>query len=496
MKPTTFLKNLSISIVIVLLCTLVSFGFHDMNIRTENIMLIYLIGVLLIVMETRTFLWGIVSSFTSILMFNYLFTAPTFSFEIDDFNYIITIVIFLIVSIIIGSLVNKLQQHMQKARESAASTSALYEITKSYLTLSGMDTIIRHTLASLKEAQGVSCVVFYVVEGTYQRYEQTEEMDVKEELARWCFEKDCDCGCGTSFCEQEAWCYHPLRCNNTLCGVYALKEEGAWNKNQQLFVRTLISQMVLAMERELLYQKQEENRIEMEKEKLRNNLLRSISHDLRTPLTGIAGSAGLICANYQELDDESIYHLVSAISSDALWLNQLVENLLNMTRIQDGKLLLQKQPEVVDDVIAEAVRRCESRKGSHEIQVHLPQNVLLVEMDGRLIIQVLVNLIDNAIKHTPPHTLIEVSCSPKEHQAVFTIQDQGAGIDEQIKDHLFDSFVTTKQECSDARRGVGLGLSICKAIVEAHDGEIFARNQQDGKGAVFGFCLPLKPERK
>ena len=204
----------------------------------------------------------------------------------------------------------------------------------------------------------------------------------------------------------------------------------------------------------------------------------------------------LICENYQDLDDDTIYHLVKSISSDALWLNQLVENLLNMTRIQDGKLLLKQQEEVVDDIICEAVSRCESRKREHTLKVTLPDEVLLVEMDGRLIIQVLVNMIDNAIKHTPDATMIDIRCYKDHGWAVFEVIDQGEGIDESIREHLFESFVTTKSECSDSRRGVGLGLTICKSIVEAHHGEIFAYNRKDVQGAVFGFQLKLATERK
>lgn len=498
MKNSHIWKNLCITAVILFLCTLVSSIFDDIEIRTENIMLIYLIGVLLIVVETRSFLWGITSSLLSILTFNYLFTNPTFSLQIDDFNYIITIIVFLIVSFVTGSLVNKLQQHAHKARSSARQTTALYEITRAYLTLSGVDTILQHTIRSLYTAQQTICIVYYKDKEALKKVQESVDTIAAPDdgMAAWCMEKDCDCGGGTSYYEVQPWTYHPMHCNNQLLGVYALYEETSLREEQRLFVHTLISQMVMAVERELLYAEQEQSRIEIEKEKLRNNLLRSISHDLRTPLTGIAGSSTLICENYQDLDDDTIYHLVKSISSDALWLNQLVENLLNMTRIQDGKLLLKQNEEVVDDIICEAVSRCESRKREHTLRVTLPDEVLLVEMDGRLIIQVLVNMIDNAIKHTPDATSIDIRCYKNHDWAVFEVIDQGEGIDESIREHLFESFVTTKSERSDSRRGVGLGLTICKSIVEAHHGEIFAYNRLDVQGAVFGFQLKLAAERK
>lgn len=497
MKTSHTLKSLCITAVILFLCTLVSFVFDDIEIRTENIMLIYLIAVLLIVVETKSFLWGIASSILSILTFNYLFTNPTYSLEIDDFNYIITIVVFLIVSFVTGSLVNKLQQHAQQARRIAKQTNALYEITKAYLTMNGTDTILSYTMHALYTVQQTVCTAYYKGEKGLQRIKEDRKPEIEpdDNMAKWCMEKECSCGQGTAFYEDQPWTYHPMYCNNQLLGVYALYEEERLNEEQQLFIHTLISQMVMAVEREQLYKDQEQSRIEIEKEKLRNNLLRSISHDLRTPLTGIAGSSTLICENYAELDDETIYNLVKSISSDALWLNQLVENLLNMTRIQDGKLLLKQNKEVVDDILCEAVSRCESRKGSHTLKVRLPRDVLLVEMDGRLMIQVLVNLIDNAIKHTSNDSVIDIRCYREQNNAVFEVIDQGDGIDESIQDHLFESFVTTKSERSDSKRGIGLGLTICKSIIEAHHGEIFAYNRKDAAGAVFGFKLRLAEER-
>ena len=227
MKNSHIWKNLCITTVILFLCTLVSFVFDDIEIRTENIMLIYLIGVLLIVVETGSFLWGITSSLLSILTFNYLFTNPTFSLQIDDFNYIITIIVFLIVSFVTGSLVNKLQQHAHKARSSARQTSALYEITRAYLTLSGVDTILQHTIRSLYTAQQTICTVYYTDGEALKKIQ--EPMDTAAEpddgMAAWCMEKDCDCGRGTSFYEEQAWTYHPMHCNNQLLGVYALYEE-------------------------------------------------------------------------------------------------------------------------------------------------------------------------------------------------------------------------------------------------------------------------------
>lgn len=494
METKKLLQNLLITAGILFLCTLMSIVFNEMKIRTENIIMIYLIGVLLIVVETRSFIWGIASSLLGIVIFNYLFTRPTYSLEIDDPNYIITIIVFFIVSFITGSLIGKLQQHTQDAKRSAEQTAALYEISKSYLTISGMDMIIRHTLLALQQNERITCCVFYhnEPENPLQVYALHDDTTCSAQLASWCYDNVCDCGYGTAFYEEQSWTYYPLHHNSRVLGVYAILHDEHMKENKMMFINTLISEMVMAMERELLYIEQEEAIVEIEKEKLRNNLLRSISHDLRTPLTGIAGSAALILENFHTLSDEDTHRLAYNINSDAIWLNQLVENLLNMTRIQDGKLLIKKEKEVVDDIICEAVKRCEPRQEKHDVQVHLPQQVILVDMDARLIIQVLINFIDNACKHTQADSLIEITCVIENGEAIFEVSDNGDGIEEGILETLFDSFVTTKGDRSDSKRGIGLGLYICKAIIEAHNGTIYARNKCDGHGAIFGFTLPYE----
>lgn len=493
MKHTSFYRNLFIVVLILFLCTLMSFIFVDLNIRAENTIMIYLIGVLLIVIKTKHLLWGITASLISIITFNYFFTMPTYSLEIDDPNYIITILVFLIVAFITASLVNKLQQHAQRAYFNERQTAALYEISSTYLTLSGIPEIVHHTLQALFQTQQIICDVYLEQEEdslTYFTSGNTREQS-DAGIARKCF-IGCLDGRFVEEYEKNEWIYRPLYHNTTIMGIYALHLDDELNEEKLMFTKTLITQMVMAIEREDLYRKQEENKIEIEKEKLRNNLLRSISHDLRTPLTGIAGSSALITSQYHSLDDTTKYNLVKNISTDAIWLNQLVENLLNMTRIQDGKLLLKKRKEVVDDIICEAASRCEARLGNHTLEVKLPDTVLLVQMDARLIIQVLVNFIDNAIKHTPDHTAICVCARINKNQAIFEVSDHGEGIDATITDKLFESFITSKSECSDAKRGIGLGLSIGKAIIEAHSGEIYAYNRKDTHGAVFGFALPYE----
>jgi two-component system sensor histidine kinase KdpD len=181
--------------------------------------------------------------------------------------------------------------------------------------------------------------------------------------------------------------------------------------------------------------------------------------------------------------------VLNDIASDASWLSGMVENLLNMTRIQDGRLVIKKNSEVVDDIIGEAVSKVIKQKKGHQLIVEKPDEMLLVPMDGRLIIQVLLNLIDNAFKHTRDDSMVWIKVYSESENAVFEITDNGGGIREDKIDKLFDSFYTAIDNSSDKKHGMGLGLNICKSIVEAHNGKIIAKNNSIG-GASFKFYLP------
>lgn len=494
MKVSVSIKDILKSSLILCMSTMLAYAFFKMEVRIENIIMVYLIAVLFIVIETKSLIWGILSSVISILMFNFFFTEPQLTFMIDDPNYIITIIIFLIVAFLASSLMSKLQTHAQAAKYNEQQTNSLYQISRGYLNLSGIDTIIYHHIQDLYRYQSIKSVVYYYEEESKQlNYYHDTEMDLEEEpqldLAQWCFQNSSDCGKGTAFFEDSDWLYRPLMKGSQVMGIYALYAKEALGKDHRMFQDTMISQLVLALEREHLYKEQEKNKVEIEKEKLRNQLLRSVSHDLRTPLTGISGNASLLLQSYQELDQASILSIIKDIDEDAIWLNQLVENLLHMTRIQEGKLLIHKQKEVVDDILCTLSERAERFKQQHTLHIHMPSHVILVEMDAQLIIQVLINLVDNACKHTRSDSTIDVYLIEEAHQVRFEVHDNGEGIKDHVREHVFDSFVTTGGIGSDTNRGAGLGLSIAKAIVEAHHGEIYADNQPEG-GAVFGFVLP------
>ena len=242
-----------------------------------------------------------------------------------------------------------------------------------------------------------------------------------------------------------------------------------------------------------LSMEQERIQFAMEKEQMRSRLLRSISHDLRTPLTGIAGASSLIAESGRELDRDSIVSLARDINDQSDWLIQMVENILNMTKIDSGNLVVEKLPEAVEDIISNAVAHVKGRRQNRRIEIALPDTVFIVPMDGKMMVQVLVNLLDNAIKHTREDGRILVRIEQKDGMIWFYVEDDGTGIDESIKERLFEEFTTFRPVSQDVGKGIGLGLAICRAIVNAHGGSIYGENREEG-GARFAFCLPEKDE--
>lgn len=270
-------------------------------------------------------------------------------------------------------------------------------------------------------------------------------------------------------------------------------------------------QVKVAQENEQLARKlsieQERIKFAMEKEQMKSNMLRSISHDLRTPLTGIAGASSLISASEGKMDQKSIIRLATDINEQAEWLIRLVENILSMTKIDSGKLMIEKSSEVVDDVVNDAVAHVVGIRDNRKLIIHIPEEVVLVPMDGKMIVQVLINLLDNAVKHTSLHGIISVDVRKEADKVWFHIKDNGTGIEESIMDKVFDDFVTFRKVSSDAGKGIGLGLTICKAIIHAHGGEIYAENNaknnaENGaennseQGAEFRFYLPMTDNDK
>ncbi len=229
--------------------------------------------------------------------------------------------------------------------------------------------------------------------------------------------------------------------------------------------------------------------MEAEKEKMRANLLRAISHDLRTPLTSIIGSASSYLEQGAFLTDSDKSHLVETISDDAQWLLHMVENLLSVTRINDQTASVKTIPEPLEEVVSSALQRFHKRLPDARVHVQIPADFIMIPMDATLIEQVLINLLENAVYHSGSSLPIDLSVDLDRSQAYFHVRDYGLGIQPNTLDTLFDGYTSTQNRSSDSHKGMGIGLSICRTIINAHHGQIFAANHSDG--AELTFTLPL-----
>ena len=493
------LKYLGKTVLIIALATLLSLALDGIGVQNANIIMIYLVGVLLIIVETSGYTWGMASSVACIFCINFFFTEPRFTFRVNGVDNVLMLILFLIVCFIAGTLMTKLQKHADEATENEKHARTLYQTSSGYLNISGMENILRYAVKALPEVQGREVIVYRAknlseLDSPY--YAEPESIAVSEalrnkEAPKWCLANLLPCGVGTSFFASTGWKYLPIKSKTKMLGVVGFFcGHRDIDEKEMVFVNALISQLALAIEKEEFYYRQKEVKMQVEREQVKNNLLRSISHDLRTPLTGIAGSGSFLIESFDDLDKETIINLLKDICSDATWLNNLVENLLSMTRIQDNKLVINKEKEVVDDILSETSARVAKIVKGHKLSFNLPEEVISVPMDGRLIVQVLVNLIDNAVNHTEKDSEICVHVRRGGNDDVlFEVEDNGGGIDEELLPHIFDSFITAQTNRGDAGRGIGLGLAICKAIIEAHNGSIMAFNNRNG-GATFRFVLP------
>lgn len=253
-------------------------------------------------------------------------------------------------------------------------------------------------------------------------------------------------------------------------------------------VMFIVSLIASALTTQVKIRTRNAERIAMQakQEELRANLLRSISHDLRTPLTSISGNASILVNNYDVLDEEKKKRLYLDIYDDSMWLINLVENLLSVTRIEDGKMSIHMQPELLEEVIQEALSHINRNSSQHHIAISLENDLLMAQIDSRLIVQVIINIVDNAIKYTHAGSNIEISAKKAEDMVLVEIANDGDFIPDAIKDKLFDSFYSAGY--SDGRRGFGLGLFLCKAIIAAHCGSIGVRDNSP-RGSIFYFTL-------
>lgn len=487
-----------ITTLLIVAATGIGWLFRGMEFPETNIVIVYLLSILLVARLTRGFWYGIFSTVAATCAFNYFFTEPYFTLKVNNSTYFITFFIMAITAIITSALTSKVKQSAVEAQEKEAEASALYKLTNRLTDAADLSDIASIATSTISNIMG--CRVAFLCfdengqpEQTFiqqqddgkqvrRKIDDTAEMRHRMEGLRTAFDM------GTEFCD---W---PIYGREQILGILRVpsKTASTMSETKTRLLRAMIESTALAMDRFRSTQERMKSKEETAQERYRGNLLRAISHDLRTPLSGIMGTSEMLMDMTEKNDGR--YALAEGIHKDADWLHSLVENILSLTRLQDGRLTLDKQMEAVEEVIGSAVNHVMQRSSEHEITVHIPDEPLFVPMDAKLIVQMLVNLLDNAVKHTQPQNEIAVTVTKNDEteQAVFSVADRGSGIAAADLPNIFQMFYTTHGKQADAQRGVGLGLAICEAIVTAHGGTIEGHNRSDGQGAEFIVTLPME----
>ena len=445
-----WLRDFALTALVLALCTLTSWVFFRLDFVSSNYILTYILGVMYINVFTSGLVYGVVASLFSVMLVNYMFIDPFMQFRIrsDD---MVTAVVMLCVSLLCSSLTGRIKVQAAQSERKAYASQVLLEASRSLLGAEDPDTILRITATQLgKLLEHPVCFA-----------------PAPEHIAP-----------GTLILPP------PAQTDYRSCP--ALHEFSTYEHNLALSILDVCS---LALEKEASNRARREIEEAARQEQLRANLLRSISHDLRTPLTSISGNALILTEKNPLLTEEKRRELSAAIYEDANWLNHLVENLLSITRMENGQVKLRIQPELIQDIFDDVLTHLDHDAARHTIVTNVADDLLMADMDAQLIEQVLVNLINNAIKYTPEHSRIELFAAPEGKFVRICVTDDGPGIPEESRDKLFDMFYTLGKTRSDGRRGLGLGLALCRSIVAAHGGVIDVQNAAP-HGACFRFTLP------
>ena len=486
MKHITW--NSCVMVMIMMLTTFLSLFFRFMGMAETNIIITFILGVLLVSNFTEGYLYGMIASIIGVLDFNFFFTVPYYSLAAYRPDYPVTFAIMLIAAIITSTLTTKVKREANLASFREKQTQILYQISKILLQAPDVDQTLE--IGAKKIFESINHSVFITVLKSSNKLSEPciLKTDENEQIFYNCLEIKKTIQTNKSL-ETKNAIYFPIKGLDESLGVIGITcFNSSLTIEQKSFVEAISMQLALAMEREKISKKQQKAQVEMEREKLRGNLLRSVSHDLRTPLTGILGSTTTLLEHEETLENDVKRQLLVDIFEDSKWLIHSVENILSITRMDDGKVSINKNIELVEEVVSEAVLRIKKLDTQHEIKITIPDEPIMIPMDGILIKQVLINLLDNATKYTPHHSTINVKAYLKDDFVYFEVIDNGNGIPDENLPLIFNRFFTTS-----SRRGIGLGLAICKSIITAHGGVISAFNNENG-GATFRFKLPVRDD--
>ncbi len=472
--------------------------FAEPALEPTNLVMLYLVAVMVCAIY-----WGrgpaIVASALSVLAFDFFFVVPYLTFVVSDTQYLLTFIGLFLVGLVISSLAVRAREQAEAARNREAQTAELYGLSRDLAAALGLDEIVRVLIRHMEQTFGREAVVMLPGDGAVTRpvpRAASAGLTLDEQelaVADWVFRHGEPAGRNTNTLAGARLRYLPLKTARGIVGVLGIAgptdSESQLTPEQQRLMEAFASQAALAVERAHLGEQARQTQVLQATEKLQTALLNSISHDLRTPLVSITGALSSLDEDGTRLDEVTRHSLIDNARDEAERLNRLVGNLLDMTRLEAGALKVAHELCDVQDVIGAALEQLGDRLGDRRVETDVPADLPLVPMDFVLITQVLVNLLDNALKYSPPETPIEVRAHAASGHLEIEVADRGIGIPPEDLARVFDKFYRVQRPGSVS--GTGLGLSICRGIVEAHGGFI-AAEARPGGGTAITLALPLK----
>jgi len=491
------------SVLIMVVCTLAAalmFQFF----APVNLIMIYLVGVVLTASRCGRGP-SVLASILSVAAFDFFFVHPQLTFAVADTQYILTFAIMLLVALTISTLTVQIKQQAETAREREKRTASLYAMSRDLANTRETEALIGLAAKHMREVFNSEITILMPNSAGNLKPGVGELLlpDLQEEtVARWVFDHNHLAGLHTDTLPASKGLYLPLTASQGIIGVLAVnpkKSERFISVDQIHLLETFANQTALALERASLALDAAQAQIQVETERTRNTLLSSVSHDLRTPLAVITGATSSLLQRDKTLSDEDRRELAQVAYEESERLNQFVGNLLDMTRLESGGLHVEKEWQLIEEVVGAAINRFNGENKGQVIHVTIPPDFPLVQFDGGLIEQVIINLLENAFKYTPQNTLqntpqntphitpIDISAREGIHEVIVEVADRGMGILAGDEERIFDKFYRSQPSNS---KGVGLGLAICRGIIQMHGGRIWVENRPDG-GAAFRFTLPM-----
>jgi two-component system sensor histidine kinase KdpD len=476
--------------------TLLSAVVHSLF-SPANLVMIYLLAVVI----SAIYLGrgpSVLASVISVLAFDYFFVPPPYTLAVSDTEYLLTFTGLLLVGLVISNLTARVREQADAAHRRATQITELYALSRDLAVAADLEAIVSAVLAHVSQtfSRDVTVLLPESSHAALKPHASSPGFEVDENelaVATWAFEHGQGAGRGTDTLPAARARYLPLKTARGVVGVLGVKPSDPsrhLSPEQRQLLDAFASQAALAIERTQLAEEAQQSEMLRATEKLQTALLNSISHDLRTPLVSITGALSSLQEDDPELDVATRGALVENAREEAERLNRLVGNLLDMTRIEAGALKVAREPCDVQDLVGAALEPLGDRLEGRPLTVDVPPGLPLVPMDFVLMVQVLLNLLDNAIKYSPRNAPIDVRSRVDGSDARIEVADRGVGIPADDLKRVFDKFYRVQQP--GLVSGTGLGLSICKGIVEAHGGRIWADNR-DGGGTVMTVVLPMNP---